>query len=116
MRRGSGDSSAPRSLHKASRASVKAAQPPMKIVAYRKPKELKTLQIPAAAGPTACLSVRAEPHCPSLSLPVWLINARPWLHKYPGIMCPISVFISALQQSSRWFVIPIIVIFTSAGV
>lgn len=116
MRRGSGDSSAPCSLHKASRASVKAAQPPMKIVAYRKPKELKTLQIPAAAGPTACLSVRAEPHCPSLSLPVWLINARPWLHKYPGIMCPITVFISALQQSSRWFVIPIIVIFTSAGV
>lgn len=116
MSRGSGDSSAPCSFHKASRASVKAAQPPMKIDAHRKPKELKTLQIPAAAGPTACPPVRAGPHCPSLSMPVWLINVRTWLHKYPGIMCPITVFISALQQSSGWFVIPIIVIFTSAGV
>lgn len=30
------------------------------------------------------------------------IKTRPWLYKYPQIMCPIIVFASSKQRSSRW--------------
>lgn len=51
---------------------------------------------------------------PVMDLFEW-IKTGPWLYKYPQIMCPIIVFTSTKQRSSRWFIISAIGIFTPAG-
>ncbi len=61
-----------------------------------------------------CLSGWQTGH-PVMDLFEW-IKTGPWLYKYPQIMCPIIVFTSTKQRSSRWFIISTIGIFTPAGI